>query len=206
VNLRMLASQDPASDGAAASNKEITLELASQISQLGGDGSQALEAGTFAPGEAGDPTAAGNTCDDADDTEGCIFTQNLLVEDATQDEIDAVVAGNGTTGGSAANNGGNANSGGDASSSGGSSGTSTTAKNNSGSATSSATTSTSTGAADSADPCDTTGATTTNDGTTGSSKTSTTTTGSASGSSAGSGGDLQTFTGSRMFFPCQLHL
>lgn len=40
----------------------------------------------------GDPTAAGNTCDD-DDPAGCIFTQNLLVDDATADEISAAVAG-----------------------------------------------------------------------------------------------------------------
>jgi hypothetical protein len=41
----------------------------------------------------GDPTGAGNTCDTADDTEGCIFTQKLLVEDATAAEIAAAVAG-----------------------------------------------------------------------------------------------------------------
>lgn len=35
----------------------------------------------------------GNTCDDANDATGCIFTQNLLVNDATADEIDAAVAG-----------------------------------------------------------------------------------------------------------------
>ena len=34
----------------------------------------------------------GNTCDDANDANGCIFTLNLLVEDATPDEIDAAVA------------------------------------------------------------------------------------------------------------------
>ena len=49
--------------------------------------------GTFAPGEIGDPTAKGNSCDDANDQLGCIFTQNLLVEDATTDEINAAVAG-----------------------------------------------------------------------------------------------------------------
>jgi len=86
-------------------NKEITLELASQISQLGGDAAQALESGTFAPGEVGDPTGAGNTCDDQDDPEGCIFTQNLLVEDATAAEIDAAVSG---AGGAADNVGGGA--------------------------------------------------------------------------------------------------
>ncbi|KAG8987227.1 hypothetical protein FRB94_002072, partial [Tulasnella sp. JGI-2019a] len=85
--------QDPASAGAAATNKAITLELAKQIASIGGDPQQALKAGTFAPGQIGDPTAKGNSCDDANDPVGCIFTQNLLVEDATADEITAAVAG-----------------------------------------------------------------------------------------------------------------
>ncbi|KAK0464532.1 uncharacterized protein EV420DRAFT_1049078 [Desarmillaria tabescens] len=85
--------QDPASDNAAAVNKAIVLELAKQIAAVGGDPQDALKSGTFAPGQIGDPTAAGNTCDDANDATGCIFTQNLLVEDATADEIDAAVAG-----------------------------------------------------------------------------------------------------------------
>jgi len=98
--------QDPASDGAAAANKAVTLELARQIAAVGGDPQQALESGTFAPGQLGDNTGAGNTCDDLDDPVGCIFTKNLLVEDATAAEIDAAV------GGAAA---GNANAGGNAS-------------------------------------------------------------------------------------------
>ncbi|OBT68592.1 hypothetical protein VE03_01747 [Pseudogymnoascus sp. 23342-1-I1] len=85
--------QDPAADGAAAKNKAITLELAKQIASIGGDPTVALQSGTFAPGTIGDPTAAGNTCDTVDDVEGCIFSQNLLVEDATLDEINAAVAG-----------------------------------------------------------------------------------------------------------------
>ncbi|THH04519.1 hypothetical protein EW145_g5464 [Phellinidium pouzarii] len=85
--------QDPASPNAAAVNKAITLELAKQIASIGGDPQDALQAGTFAPGTVGDPTAKGNTCDDANDVEGCIFTQNLLVDDATADEIIAAVAG-----------------------------------------------------------------------------------------------------------------
>ena len=84
--------QDPASDNAAATNKQITLTLAVQIASIGGDPTTALQSGTFAPGKIGDPTAAGNTCDDANDPVGCIFTQNLLVEDATVDEINAAVA------------------------------------------------------------------------------------------------------------------
>ena len=35
----------------------------------------------------------GNTCDDANDPNGCIFTQNLLVPDVTADEINSAVAG-----------------------------------------------------------------------------------------------------------------
>jgi len=85
--------QDPASDGAAATNKAITLELAKQISSIGGDPQTALESGTFAPGDLSDDTGKGNTCDTEDDTLGCIFSQNLLVEDATADEITAAVAG-----------------------------------------------------------------------------------------------------------------
>lgn len=56
----------------------------------------ALKTGTFAPGTIGDPTAKGNSCDDDEAGEGCIFSQNLLVEDATADEIAAAVAGTDT--------------------------------------------------------------------------------------------------------------
>jgi hypothetical protein len=82
--------QDPASDNAAAVNKAIVLELAKQIASVGGNPLDALQSGTFAPGQIGDPTAKGNTCDDADDPVGCIFTLNLLVPDATEEEITAV--------------------------------------------------------------------------------------------------------------------
>ncbi|KAG8915703.1 hypothetical protein FRC01_003532 [Tulasnella sp. 417] len=85
--------QDPASPNAAAINKAIVLELAKQIAGVGGDPQQALESGTFAPGDVNDPTGKGNSCDDANDPVGCIFTGNLLVEDATAAEIDAAVAG-----------------------------------------------------------------------------------------------------------------
>ncbi|CAK5284228.1 unnamed protein product [Mycena citricolor] len=85
--------QDPASTNAAAGNKAIVLELAKQIASIGGDPQQALKSGTFKAGTIGDPTAKGNSCDDANDANGCIFTQNLLVEDATAAEISAAVAG-----------------------------------------------------------------------------------------------------------------
>ncbi len=58
--------QDPASDGAAALNKQIALVLAQQIASVGGDPLLALQSGTFAPGKIGDPTAKGNTCDVAE--------------------------------------------------------------------------------------------------------------------------------------------
>lgn len=74
-------------------NKAIVLELAKQIASVGGNATDALQSGTFAPGQIGDPTARGNSCDDANDTQGCIFTQNLLVDDATVDEINSAVAG-----------------------------------------------------------------------------------------------------------------
>jgi hypothetical protein len=86
-------SKDPASDNAASLNKEIALELARQIAAVGGDPLEALNSGTFKPGDVNDPTAAGNTCDDPNDQRGCIFTQNLLVPDATDEEILAAVGG-----------------------------------------------------------------------------------------------------------------
>ncbi|KAJ7465027.1 hypothetical protein FB451DRAFT_428062 [Mycena latifolia] len=85
--------QDPASTDAAAVNKAIVLELAKQIASVGGDPLDALKSGTFAPGTIGDPTAKGKTCDTPNDAVGCIFTENLLVEDATAREVQAAVAG-----------------------------------------------------------------------------------------------------------------
>jgi len=79
--------QDPASPNAASINKQIALNLAGQIASIGGNPQDAIKSGTFAPGNIGDPTAKGNTCDDANDPVGCIFTQNLLVPDVTADEI-----------------------------------------------------------------------------------------------------------------------
>lgn len=85
--------QDPASPNAAATNKAIVLSLAKQLASIGADPQEALLSGTFAPGTIGDPTAAGNTCDDEADSPGCIFTKSLIVNDATADEITAAVAG-----------------------------------------------------------------------------------------------------------------
>ncbi|CAK7201854.1 hypothetical protein SEUCBS139899_004569 [Sporothrix eucalyptigena] len=85
--------QDPASTNAASINKGIVLALAKQLAGIGADPLLALESGTFAPGTIGDPTAAGNTCDTEDDEPGCIFSQNLLVLDATEAEISAAVEG-----------------------------------------------------------------------------------------------------------------
>jgi hypothetical protein len=81
--------QDPASPNAASINKGIALELAVQLAKIGGNPLDAIKSGTFAPGKLGDPTAKGNTCDDANDATGCIFTQGLLVPDVTEQEINA---------------------------------------------------------------------------------------------------------------------
>lgn len=85
--------QDPASPNAAATNKAIVLELAKQIAAVGGNPQDALKSGTFKPGNLSDNTGKGNTCDVQNDPTGCIFTQNLLVDDATAAEITAAVGG-----------------------------------------------------------------------------------------------------------------
>lgn len=102
--------QDPASDGAADLNKQIAAELAVQIDSIGGDATQANEASTFAPGQIGDPTAKGNTCDDANDKAGCINSQNLRVDDLSAAEIQSAVAAGsqGISGGNATAAAGNA--------------------------------------------------------------------------------------------------
>ncbi|PGH05006.1 hypothetical protein AJ79_06892 [Helicocarpus griseus UAMH5409] len=84
--------QDPASEGAAELNRQIALDLAAQIASIGGDPLQAIDSGTFEPGDVNDPTGAGNTCDTEGDEEGCIFTLNLLVPDVSEDEINSAVA------------------------------------------------------------------------------------------------------------------
>ncbi|RKF74747.1 hypothetical protein GcM1_238138 [Golovinomyces cichoracearum] len=81
--------QDPASPDAAEKNKKVVLEAAKQIASFGGDPQLAAMTATFAPGKLGDPTAAGNTCDDQDDKVGCIFTKKLIQVEATPDEITA---------------------------------------------------------------------------------------------------------------------
>jgi hypothetical protein len=94
--------QDPASTGAAATNKAIVLELAKQINAVGGNPQDALKSGTFAPGNLNDNTGKGNTCDTQNDPLGCIFSQNLLVDDATAAEITAAVGGAAAGGSSSA--------------------------------------------------------------------------------------------------------
>jgi hypothetical protein len=78
------------------------LELAKQIQAVGGDPQDALKSGTFAPGSLSDDTGRGNTCDNANDPVGCIFTLNLLVDDATAAEIEAAVGGTAVGGASSA--------------------------------------------------------------------------------------------------------
>ncbi|KAH8168822.1 hypothetical protein LIA77_10948 [Sarocladium implicatum] len=84
--------QDAASDNALAINKAITLEAARQLAAFGADPNLALLSGTFAPGDPNDNTGAGFTCDDVDLELGCIYTEGLLVLDATEDEIASAVA------------------------------------------------------------------------------------------------------------------
>jgi hypothetical protein len=96
--------QDPAGDGAQALNKQIAEELARQIASVGGDPMLANEASTFAPGQIGDPTAKGNTCDDDKDDKGCINTLGLRVDDLTAAEITAAVQGVNAGGQGAAGN------------------------------------------------------------------------------------------------------
>jgi hypothetical protein len=93
--------QDPAST-AASGNKQIELNVAQQIASIGGDVQLALQSATFPPGQLGDPTAKGNTCDVATDNNGCIVTQNLLTPLVSAAEITAAVAGISSAGASAA--------------------------------------------------------------------------------------------------------
>ena len=95
--------QDPASDNAASTNKDIALALAFQIANIGGNPLVALQSGTFAPGTIGDTTGKGNSCDTEDDAVGCIFSENLLVKDATEDEVNAAVAASATNAAAASN-------------------------------------------------------------------------------------------------------
>lgn len=85
--------QDPAAPNAAQINKEIALELAKQLALIGADPLLALEAGTFAPGDLNDATGRGNSCDTDPNDPGCIFTDRLLVLDASIEEIQSAVAG-----------------------------------------------------------------------------------------------------------------
>jgi hypothetical protein len=71
------------------------LALAKQIASIGGNAQDALQSGTFKPGNLNDNTGKGNTCDDANDTVGCIISQKLIVNDATAAEINAAVGAKG---------------------------------------------------------------------------------------------------------------
>jgi len=119
--------QDPASDEGIAGNADLELEVARQIAILGGDPLLALNSATFAPGEVwlssylylqhwrfdannlqiGDPTGAGNTCNDETDPIGCIFTENLLTPAVSEDDILAAVADVAVAGGADNNAGAN---------------------------------------------------------------------------------------------------
>ena len=90
-NVELLAyhqHQDPASPEAQTNNKAVVLELARQILHVGGDPTDALYSGTFHPGDITSTDAVGNSCDSAD----CIFSNDLLVNDASESEIYEYVA------------------------------------------------------------------------------------------------------------------
>jgi len=91
--------QDPAAVGATVGNRAIVLELARQIKAIGGDPQDALKTGTFQPGRVDDPTAKGNSCNDKNDPTGCIFSQSLMVQDVTPEDIIAAVGGTSNGGG-----------------------------------------------------------------------------------------------------------
>ncbi|KAH6967986.1 hypothetical protein BKA56DRAFT_622849 [Ilyonectria sp. MPI-CAGE-AT-0026] len=84
--------QDPASDNAGALNKAITLELAKQLAGIGADTNLALLSGTFAAGDPNDNTGKGKSCDDEEANLGCIYSQGLLVLDASEAEVSTAVA------------------------------------------------------------------------------------------------------------------
>jgi hypothetical protein len=101
--------QDPASPE-AVNNAAIELEVAKSLASIGADPLLALQSATFPPGEVsypmsmgkqaaeantvqiGDPTAAGNTCNDENDAVGCIISLGLLTPAVSEEEIQAAVA------------------------------------------------------------------------------------------------------------------
>ncbi|KAJ3573210.1 hypothetical protein NP233_g2574 [Leucocoprinus birnbaumii] len=178
--------QDPASDNAASINKQIVLNLAQQIAAVGGDPTLALESGTFAPGNVNDPTAAGNTCDDPNDAEGCIFTENKLVPDATDAEIQAAVA-SGSSAGNSANAGSDA---GASDTSGAGAGNSTISGNSSSGSDSSSSGSSSSGSSSSGSSTNSGSSNSTSTGDNSSDNSST-----AGAASSTAGQNVQTFTG-----------
>ncbi|AEO66384.1 uncharacterized protein THITE_34021 [Thermothielavioides terrestris NRRL 8126] len=82
--------QDPASPE-ASQNADIELAVAKSLASIGADPTLALQSATFPPGQIGDPTAKGNTCDDANDPKGCIFTLNLLTPAVSEADIQAAL-------------------------------------------------------------------------------------------------------------------
>ncbi|KAL1843066.1 hypothetical protein VTJ49DRAFT_3201 [Mycothermus thermophilus] len=83
--------QDAASPEAVV-NRDVELAVARSLASIGADPLLALRSATFPPGQIGDPTARGQTCNDPDDPVGCIFTLNLLTPAVTEEEILAAVA------------------------------------------------------------------------------------------------------------------
>jgi len=80
--------QDPASFGAADHNRAVILELARQISLIGGNPVKAFDASTFTPGWVGDSSGKGNSCN----APNCIYEGGRLHFLVSKDEITAYVS------------------------------------------------------------------------------------------------------------------
>ncbi|KAI5457177.1 hypothetical protein BGZ63DRAFT_337044, partial [Mariannaea sp. PMI_226] len=84
--------QDASWRDAGALNKAIVLELARQLASIGADPELALLSGTFAASGVSTIQSLNNYCDNEDLSLGCIFSQNLLVLDASRNEIAIAVS------------------------------------------------------------------------------------------------------------------
>ncbi|KAG0141369.1 hypothetical protein CROQUDRAFT_98869 [Cronartium quercuum f. sp. fusiforme G11] len=90
---RIIRHQDAASKGADEINKKSTLSVAKSLKMIDADFLTAIDVGTFKAGDTSDPTAAGFSCNKQGGSgKGCIVDNNLLVIDATVEEINKAVA------------------------------------------------------------------------------------------------------------------
>ncbi|KAH9822997.1 hypothetical protein DFH28DRAFT_1092002 [Melampsora americana] len=84
---RVLLHQDAASKNAKKVNKEATLSVAKSLVDIGADPIMALLSYTWPAGTPNSSNAAGKTCDDSKDKDGCIITKGLLTPDFTPKEL-----------------------------------------------------------------------------------------------------------------------